>query len=70
MAAAKKRVKKPVKKAVKRRVRKPKSAKDHTLTKIDFWAISAKEVYDAARRAGFNEAQALSFSQDRTSYPE
>ena len=70
MAAAKRRAKKPVKKAVKRRVRKPKSVKDVTLTKLDFWAIAAKEVYDAARRAGFDEGQALSFSQDRNSYPD
>ncbi len=69
MATRKRVVKKPVKKAVKRRVRKPKSAKDLPLTALDFWAIAAKEVFDAARRAGFDEGQALSFAQDRTSYP-
>ncbi len=46
------------------------TTKEPVLTKIDFWAIAAKEVYDAARRAGFDEGQALSFAQDRTSYPE
>ena len=71
MAVQRKRpVKKRAKKAAPRRVRKPKSVKDLTITAIDFWAIADKEVFDAARRAGFDEGQALSFSQDRTSYPE
>lgn len=70
MATAKKRANKPVKKAVRRRVTKPKSGQDYALTKIDFWAIAAKEVYDAARRAGFTESQALSFSQDRNAHPD
>lgn len=65
--------KKPVKKRAKatpRRVRKPKAVKDLPLTKLDFWAIAAKEVFDAAKRAGFDEGQALSFAQDRNSYPD
>lgn len=71
MAGAKKRAtKKPVKKAVRRRVAKPKSVKDVPLTKLDFWAIAAREVFEAARRAGFDEGQALSFAQDRNSYPD
>ena len=70
MAQAKKRAKKPVKKAVRRRVPKPKSVKDLPVTKLDFWASAAKEVFDAARRAGFDEGQALSFAQDRNSYPD
>ena len=70
MAAAKRRAKKPVKKAVKRRVRKPKSVKDLPVTKLDFWAIAAKEVYDACRRAGMDEGNALAFAMDRSSYPD
>ena len=61
---------KPRAKATPRRVRKPKAVKDLPLTKLDFWAIAAKEVFDAARRAGFDEGQALSFASDRSSYPD
>lgn len=68
--ATQKRAKKPVKKAIKRRVKKPKAVKDLPVTKLDFWAIAAKEVFDAAKRAGFDESQALSFAQDRNSYPD
>lgn len=62
--------KKPRAKATPRRVRRPKAVKDLPLTKLDFWAIAAKEVFDAARRAGFDEGQALSFASDRSSYPD
>ena len=65
MAQSKRGVKKPVKKIAKRR----RTVKELP-TKLDFWAIAAKEVYDAARRAGFDEGQALSFAQDQTSYPD
>ena len=40
------------------------------LVKIDFWAIAAKEVYDACIRAGFDEGTAMAFAMDRSSYPD
>jgi hypothetical protein len=54
------------KKAVKRR----RTTKEPVLTKIDFWAIASKEVYDACRRAGMDEGLALAFAMDRSSYPD
>ena len=64
--ATRKRVKKPVKKVAKRR----KTTKEPVLTKLDFWAIAAKEVYDACRKAGMDEGTALAFAMDRSSYPD
>ena len=64
--ASRKRVKKPVKKVAKRR----KTTKEPILTKLDFWAIAAKEVYDACRKAGMDEGTALAFAMDRSSYPD
>jgi hypothetical protein len=64
--ATRKRVKKPVKKMAKRR----KTTKEPILTKLDFWAIAAKEVYDACRKAGMDEGTALAFAMDRSSYPD
>ena len=64
--ATRKRVKKPVKKVAKRR----KTTKEPILTKLDFWAIAAKEVYDSCRRAGMDEGTALAFAMDRSSYPD
>ena len=64
--ATRKRVKKPVKKVAKRR----KTTKEPVLTKLDFWAIAAEEVYDACRKAGMDEGNALAFAMDRSSYPE
>jgi hypothetical protein len=64
--ATKKRVNKPVKKMAKRR----KTTKEPILTKLDFWAIAAKEVYDACRKAGMDEGTALAFAMDRSSYPD
>jgi hypothetical protein len=63
---AAKRVKKPVKKVAKRR----RTTKEPVLTKLDFWAIAAKEVYDACRKAGMDEGTALAFAMDRSSYPD
>ena len=63
---ATKRAKKPVKKVAKRR----KTIKEPILTKLDFWAIAAKEVYDACRKAGMDEGTALAFAMDRSSYPD
>jgi hypothetical protein len=61
--------KKVVKKA-KPRVRQKKTTKEPVLVKIDFWAIAAKEVYDACVRAGFDEGTAMAFAMDRSSYPD
>lgn len=54
------------KKVAKRR----RTTKEPVLTKIDFWAIATKEVYDALRRAGMDEGTALAFAMDRSSYPD
>jgi hypothetical protein len=64
--ATRKRVKKPVKKVAKRR----KTTKELPLTKLDFWAIAANEVYMACRKAGMDEGTALAFAMDRSSYPD
>lgn len=50
--------------------RRRRTTKEPVLTKIDFWAIAAKEVYDACVRAGFDEGTAMAFAMDRTSYPD
>lgn len=54
------------KKVAKRR----RTTKEPVLTKLDFWAIAAKEVYDACRKAGMDEGTALAFAMDRSSYPD
>ena len=64
--ATRKRVKKPAKKVAKRR----KTTKEPILTKLDFWAIAANEVYMACRKAGMDEGTALAFAMDRSSYPD
>lgn len=50
--------------------RRRRTTKEPVLTKLDFWAIAAKEVYDACVRAGFDEGTAMAFAMDRTSYPD
>ncbi len=64
--ATRKRVAKKTKKVAKSR----RTTKDPILTKLDFWAIAAKEVYDACRKAGIDEGTALAFAMDRSSYPD
>lgn len=64
--AQKRGAKKPVKKIARRR----KTTKEPILTKLDFWAIAAKEIYDACRKAGMDEGTALAFAMDRSSYPD
>jgi hypothetical protein len=61
---------KRTKKVVKRQVKRRRTTKEPVLVKIDFWAIAAKEVYDACLRAGFDEGTAMAFAMDRTSYPD
>lgn len=58
------------KKVPKVKPRRRRTTKEPVLTKIDFWAIAAKEVYDACVRAGFDEAMAMAFAMDRASYPD
>ena len=62
MANTRKR-KKPVKK-------RRRTTKEPVLTKLDFWAIAAQEVYEACRKAGMSESTALAFAMDRSSYPD
>ncbi len=63
--------KKPTtKKVVKKVARKRKTTKEPVLTKLDFWAIATKEVYDSLRKAGMDEGTALAFAMDRSSYPD
>lgn len=66
MAQRKQNRKRVVKKTAKRR----RTVKDPFLTKLDYWAIAAKEVFDACRRAGMDEGTALAFAMDRDSYPD
>lgn len=66
MAQRKQNQKRVVKKTAKRR----RTVKDPFLTKLDYWAIAAKEVFDACRRAGMDEGTALAFAMDRDSYPD
>jgi hypothetical protein len=50
--------------------KRKRTTKEPVLVKIDFWAIAAKEVYDACVRAGFDEGTAMAFAMDRSSYPD
>jgi hypothetical protein len=63
----------PPRKKIKKAKPQPKrrrTTKEPVLVKIDFWAIAAKEVYDACIRAGFDEGTAMAFAMDRSSYPD
>jgi hypothetical protein len=57
---------KPKKKVAPRR----RTTKEPVLTKLDFWAIAANEVYMACRKSGMDEGTALAFAMDRSSYPD
>lgn len=50
--------------------KRKRTTKEPVLVKIDFWAIAAKEVYDACIRAGFDEGTAMAFAMDKSSYPD
>jgi hypothetical protein len=39
-------------------------------TKLDYWAIAVKEIYDTCRRNGMDEGTALAFAMDRSSWPD
>ena len=62
--------KKPVVRKVKKVAKSRKTTKEPVLTKLDFWAIATKEVYDSLRKAGMDEGTALAFAMDRSSYPD
>ena len=64
MPAQRKRVAK--KKATKRK----RTVKDPFLTKLDYWAIACKEIYETCRRNGMDEGTALAFAMDRSSWPD
>jgi hypothetical protein len=64
--STRKRVAKKSKKVAKRR----RTTKEPVLTKLDFWAIAANEVYKACRNAGMDEGTALAFAMERASYPD
>lgn len=51
-------------------VKRRRTTKEPILTKLDFWAIATKEVYDSLRKAGMDEGTALAFAMDRSSYPD
>ena len=61
---------KKINKKAKPTPKRKRTTKEPVLVKIDFWAIAAKEVYDACVRAGFDEGIAMAFAMDRTSYPD
>jgi hypothetical protein len=65
VAQAKRGVKKPVKKVAKKR----RTVKELP-TKLDFWAIACKEIYETCRRNGMDEGTALAFAMDRSSWPD
>jgi hypothetical protein len=58
------------KRVAKKPIKRRRTVKDPFLTKLDFWAIAAKEVFDACKRAGMDEGTALAFAMDRSSYPD
>lgn len=51
-------------------IKRKRTTKEPILTKLDFWAIATKEVYDALRRTGMDEGTALAFAMDKASYPD
>ena len=58
------------KRRAKKSFKKRRTTKEPVLTKLDFWAIAAQEVYAACRRAGMSESIALGFAMDRSTYPD
>ena len=61
----------PRRRPAKRKVAKKKTPKPtDVLSKIDYWAIAANEVYEACKRAGMSNSNALGFAMDRASYPD
>jgi hypothetical protein len=65
VATRKRAAKKPVKKVY----RKKRTVKTMP-TKLDYWAITTKEIYETCRRNGMSEEMALAFAMDRSSWPD
>ena len=58
------------KRAVKKTPKRRRTVKDPFLTKLDYWAITTKEIYETCRRNGMDEGTALAFAMDRSSWPD
>jgi hypothetical protein len=58
------------KRAVKKTIKRRRTVKDPFLTKLDYWAITTKEIYETCRRNGMDEGTALAFAMDRSSWPD
>jgi hypothetical protein len=58
------------KRAVKKTPKRRRTVKDPFLTKLDYWAIITKEIYETCRRNGMDEGTALAFAMDRSSWPD
>ena len=58
------------KRAAKKSIKRRRTVKDPFLTKLDYWAITTKEIYETCRRNGMDEGTALAFAMDRSSWPD
>jgi hypothetical protein len=58
------------KRAAKKTIKRRRTVKDPFLTKLDYWAITTKEIYETCRRNGMDEGTALAFAMDRSSWPD
>ena len=56
--------------AKKKTTKRKRTVKDPFLTKLDYWAIACKEIYETCRRNGMDEGTALAFAMDRSSWPD
>ena len=56
--------------AKKKPVKRKRTVKDPFLTKLDYWAIACKEIYETCRKNGMDEGTALAFAMDRSSWPD
>ena len=56
--------------AKKKPVKRKRTIKDPFLTKLDYWAIACKEIYETCRKNGMDEGTALAFAMDRSSWPD
>ena len=60
----------PKKRVAKKKPVKRRRVAKEPLTKLDFWAIAAQEIYKSCRNAGMDEGTALAFAMDRSSWPD
>jgi len=61
---------KPVQKRVAKKIQKRRRTVKELPTKLDYWAIAVKEIYETCRRNGMDESLALAFAMDRSSWPD